>query len=76
LPDQTPGVWIKTRLPWGCKKSGAGVHLRLVLGSCGQPADLRNDPRLQAFRRSKGQTNAAVKTRENTFTMEVLYQLS
>jgi hypothetical protein len=74
--DRTQGGRIETRLHWGCKKNGPGVYLRLVLGAGGQPANPRNDPHLQAFRRPRGRTNAAVKTRESTLTMEVLYQLS
>ena len=76
LPGQTPGVRLETRLHWGCKKTGPGVHLRLFMGAGGQPADPRNDPHLQAFRRPCGRIYAVVKTRERVLTMEVLYQLS
>ena len=38
LPDQTRRVRLETRLHWGCKKTGPGVHLRLFLGARGQLA--------------------------------------
>jgi hypothetical protein len=67
---------IKNRAALVLQKDGPDVHPRLVSGSCGQPADPRNDPRLQAFRRACGRIYAVVKTRERVLTMEVLYQLS
>jgi hypothetical protein len=58
------------------QKDGPDVHPRPVSGSRGQPADPRNDPHLQAFRRPCGRIYAVVKTRERVLTMEVLYKLS
>jgi hypothetical protein len=67
---------IKNRAALVLQKDGPDVRPRPVSGSCGQPADPRNDRRLQAFRRPCGRIYAGVKTLERVLTMEVLYQLS